>query len=108
MSEGAINEWIKDFLKISDDDKLRNPADFEVPIYNVWKQQNGRAIGEKLAADNSPFPADFEIPIYNVCNQQNFERLAQPDKLPAAAGGHGGAETAHSPAGVTTGDCAGD
>ena len=38
MSEGAINEWIKDFLKISDDDKLRNPADFDVPIYNVWKQ----------------------------------------------------------------------
>ena len=38
MSEGAINEWIKDFLKISDDDKLRNPADFDLPIYNVWKQ----------------------------------------------------------------------
>lgn len=43
MSEGAINKWIEDFLKISDDDKLRNFADFEVPIYNVWKQQTKTA-----------------------------------------------------------------
>ncbi len=43
LSEGAINEWTKDFLRISEDDKVRNPADFDPPIYNVWKQQTKTA-----------------------------------------------------------------
>ena len=40
LSEGAINEWTDDFLTLSQDDNLRKSSDFEVPIYNVWKQQN--------------------------------------------------------------------
>ena len=39
MSEGAISEWEDDFRKKLEVDIFLNSADFEVPIYNVWKQQ---------------------------------------------------------------------
>ncbi len=43
LSQSAINEWTKDFIKISEDDKVINPPDFDPPIYNVWKQQTKTA-----------------------------------------------------------------
>ena len=45
MTQPAITAFEKEFIKISDDDKLRNPADFDPPIYNVWKQQTKTAGG---------------------------------------------------------------
>ena len=41
----TIADWMKDFTEKSVADKSVFPADFEVPIYNVWKQQTKTAGG---------------------------------------------------------------
>ena len=45
MTQRAISEWEDDFRKKLEVDIFLNPADFEVPIYNVWKQQTKTAGG---------------------------------------------------------------
>ena len=41
--QGAISEWEDDFRKKLEADIFLNSPDFEVPIYNVWKQQSKTA-----------------------------------------------------------------
>ena len=43
MTQRAISEWEDDFRKMSEADNFLNSPDFEVPIYNVWKQQTKTA-----------------------------------------------------------------
>lgn len=39
MTQQAVALWEKEFTKISEADNFVNSPDFDVPIYNVWKQQ---------------------------------------------------------------------
>ena len=43
MTQRAISEWEDDFRKKLEVDIFLNSPDFEVPIYNVWKQQTKTA-----------------------------------------------------------------
>ncbi len=43
VPQQTIADWMKDFTEKSVADKSVFPADFEVPIYNVWKQQTKTA-----------------------------------------------------------------
>ena len=43
MDRSAISKMEEQFVKISEVDNFTNSPDFEVPIYNVWKQQSKTA-----------------------------------------------------------------
>jgi hypothetical protein len=43
VPQQTIADWMKDFTEKSASDISVFPADFEVPIYNVWKQQTKTA-----------------------------------------------------------------
>ena len=43
MDRSAISKMEEQFVKISEVDNFTNSPDFEVPIYNVWKQQTKTA-----------------------------------------------------------------
>lgn len=40
MDRSAISKMEDEFVKMSEVDNFTNSPDFEVPLYNVWKQQN--------------------------------------------------------------------
>lgn len=40
---GTLPGWEREFLEKCDDNNSRNFSDFEIPIYNVWKQQTRTA-----------------------------------------------------------------
>lgn len=39
VSHGTVVQWEEEFVKTCATQELTNSRDFEVPLYNVWKQQ---------------------------------------------------------------------
>ena len=68
VDQATVTRWTTDFMQICEEHNCINFPDFEIPIYNVWKQQNksnavnhfGNSVTkvENKVVENLPPPPD--------------------------------------------------